>query len=196
MTRFAIVVLLVLGAALIGCKQKASDQSRLEQVPPELMQGQAATSPNAAAGVTWSVPSHWVVAPPRQMRVATYTIPAAGGDEEPAECGVFFFGNDQGGSVDANIERWVQQFEPISAPVRSTRDVNGIQVVLVQIAGAYLAPSGPMMQSQGKKPNFKLLGAIVQAPGGSVFFKLTGPEKTVAACEGDFNNLISSLKKP
>jgi hypothetical protein len=129
------------------------------------------------------------------MRVATYIVPAVEGDAEPAECGVFYFGNDQGGSVDANIDRWVKQFETSSAPVRASRLVGGLNVELVQVAGTYLAPGGPMMQSQGKKENFRLLGAIVRAPEGFVFFKLTGPAKTVTSVEGDFNTLISTLKQ-
>jgi hypothetical protein len=50
-----------------------------------------------------------------------------------------------------------------------------------------------MMQSQGKKEKFRLLGAIVEAPQGSVFFKFTGPANTVAAAEEEFDELIESL---
>ena len=188
--------LLILGFVLIGCNRKQPEQPKAPQQLQELAQAHGGTAPSSVAGVTWSMPQRWVVAPPRQMRVATYSIAPAEGDAEPAECGVFYFGNDQGGSVDANIDRWINQFEVKSAPVRTSKDVNGLTVTLVQIAGTYLAPAGPMMQSQGKKENFKLLGAIVQAPEGSVFFKLTGPARTIAAAEGDFNGLISSVRKP
>jgi len=78
---------------------------------------------------------------------------------------------------------------------RSSRVVNGIKVTLVKISGTYLAPGGPMMQSQGKRENYRLVGAIAEAPEGSVFFKFTGPAATVAAAEENFNGLISSLTK-
>jgi hypothetical protein len=78
---------------------------------------------------------------------------------------------------------------------RSSRDVNGMKVTLVKVSGTYLAPSGPMMQSQGKKENYRLLGAIVEGPEGSVFFKFTGPANTISAAEESFNTLISSLTK-
>jgi hypothetical protein len=39
-------------------------------------------------------------------------------------------------------------------------------------------------------------GAIVEAPEGLVFFKLTGPLNTVAAAEGDFNSLLASVHRP
>jgi len=195
MTRHTTVtILLVLGFGLIDCNNK-SEQPKPPQELQELARAHGAATPNSVAGVAWSLPRRWVVSPPRQMRVATYAVPAVEGGAEPAECGVFYFGNDQGGSVDANIDRWVKQFETNNTPVRASRVVGGLNVELVQVAGTYLAPGGPMMQSLGKKENFKLLGAIVKAPEGSVFFKLIGPANTVASVEGDFNALISSLKK-
>ena len=71
----------------------------------------------------------------------------------------------------------------------------GLRVHRVALAGTYLAPGGPMMQSQGAKPNYRLLGAIVEAPGGLVFFKCTGPAATMTAAEKAFNALIASLTK-
>ncbi len=182
----SIAVVLLL---LAGCAKKQSGEQPAS-TGESLGQGKG-----AVAGIQWTVPKRWSEQGPREMRAATYTIPAAQGDPEPAECAVFYFGNSQGGSVDANIERWVGQFQTGMPPARSEREVNGLKVTLVQIAGAYLAPSGPMMQSQGKKDNYRLLGAIVEGPQGSVFFKLTGPAKTVGECEGEFDAMIGSLAK-
>jgi hypothetical protein len=149
----------------------------------------------SVAGIRWSIPKRWTEQGQRPMRVATYTIPAAEGDNETGECAIFYFGNDQGGTVDQNIERWIGQFETGRVPARSRKDVNGMKVTLVQVAGAYLAPAGPMMQSSGKKENFRLLGAIVEGPEGSVFYKITGPAKTVAGAEGEFNAMVESLAR-
>ena len=52
-----------------------------------------------------------------------------------------------------------------------------------------------MMQSQGKKAGWRLLGAIVEAPDGLVFFKCTGPAATMAKSEKDFQALVKSLSK-
>jgi hypothetical protein len=41
-----------------------------------------------------------------------------------------------------------------------------------------------------------MVGAIIEAPEGLVFFKLTGHLNTVAAAEGDFNSLLESLHRP
>jgi hypothetical protein len=70
-----------------------------------------------------------------------------------------------------------------------------MEVTTVRIGGAYLNPAGPMMESMGKKPGFRLLGAIVAGPQGSVFFKITGPEKTIAAAEAEFEALVGSFSK-
>jgi hypothetical protein len=52
-----------------------------------------------------------------------------------------------------------------------------------------------MMQSSGKKDNFRLLGAIVEGPEGLVFYKFTGPAKTVAGAEGEVSAMVESLAK-
>lgn len=147
-----------------------------------------------AGGVRWSLPAGWTSEPARPMRVATYTIPAARG-AEAGECGVYYFGKGQGGGVEENIARWSQQFQGSPKAVVTWRTVAGLRVHRVVISGAYLAPAGPMMQSQGSRPNYRLLGAIVEAPGGLVFFKCTGSAATMAAAEKGFDALIASLGK-
>jgi|WetSurMetagenome_2_1015567.scaffolds.fasta_scaffold18084_3 hypothetical protein len=188
------VCVLVVGLLVPGCAKE--QQPPKQQEPPSLTQGSGSeATPTSAAGIEWTVPSRWSQHPPRQMRIATYMIPAAEGDPEAAECAVFHFGADQGGDVQSNISRWVNQFEDAGKPVQSTKEVHGLPVTLVTVSGTYLAPGGPMMQSQGKKTNYRLLGAIITAPGGSVFFKLTGPVKTVGTAEQEFDALVGSVVK-
>lgn len=148
----------------------------------------------SAAGLRWTMPAHWKVGSPQPMRVANYTIPAAPG-AEAGGCGVFYFGNGQGGGVDENLARWGGQFEGASAPKKSERTVNGLKVHLIMISGTYLAPSGPNMQSQGKKAGWSLSGAIVEAPEGLVFFKCVGPTATIQKAQPDIDELLKSLTK-
>src|SRR5262245_12714824 len=147
-----------------------------------------------AGGVQWKVPATWREAKAGSMRVATYEVPAAG-SALTGECAVFFFGPGQGGTVDANLERWSRQFEGSPKPERSNRRVNELPVTVVRLMGTYLAPGGPAMQSQGKRPGYRLLGAIVEAPGGLVFFKLTGPGATIANAERSFEELVASISR-
>lgn len=148
----------------------------------------------SAGGVRWTVPARWTVAPAKPMRAATYTIPGAAGAEN-GECGVFYFGTGQGGGVEENLQRWVGQFEGASAPKKSEKTINGMKVHLISVSGTYLAPSGPMMQSQGKKPAWSLSGAIVEAPEGNVFFKCVGPTAVIQKAQPEIDELLKSVVK-
>jgi len=158
----------------------------------------AGRSLTAAGGLTWTLPASWSVEAPRAMRVATYAIPAAAGDTPGAECAVYHFGAGQGGTVDANLDRWIGQFQPLSASKRWTRVVGGIRVNLVDVAGTYTAHGGGMGGGMGGTPSnlpgWRLLGAIAEGRQGSVFFKLAGPAKTVAAAKRDFEAMVGSLQ--
>jgi hypothetical protein len=151
-------------------------------------------SPAAAGGIRWTVPARWTAGAGSAMRVATYTVPAAKG-AEAGECAVFFFGTGQGGGVDDNVARWAKQFEGAPAPKRTTLTVAGMRATRAEVEGTYLAPGGPMMQSTGKRAGYRLLGAIVEAPEGNVFFKLTGPGATVGAAQAEFEALVASIRK-
>jgi hypothetical protein len=157
---------------------------------------------NQAAGLEWDMPSGWTREADRPMRIATYGIPAAPGDAEGAECGVFYFGVGQGGSAEANVDRWASEFEqPNGKASREAAQVEkqsiaGAEVTTVRCAGTYLSSSTPMGPATRKKPNYALLGAIVEAPQGLVFFKLTGPKKTVDAAQPAFQTMLDSFHRP
>ena len=156
----------------------------------------AAAICESAGGIQWIAPTHWKAQPERQMRAATYTVPAAPGDAEAAECAVFYFGPGQGGGVDENIKRWIGQFQggpAASQPSQTT--VAGMKVTTIEHSGTYMAGGGPMMKAGTPKPGYRLIGAIVEAPEGAVFFKLTGPAKTVQAAKPAFDKMLQSITK-
>jgi hypothetical protein len=159
-----------------------------------LSPGLPGSAEGAAGGIRWAVPAGWQIGAPQPMRAASYTIPAAPG-AEAGGCGVFFFGKGQGGSVEDNLQRWVSQFEGASAPKKSEEKIKGLTVHRIDLAGTYLAPSGPMMQSQGKKPGWRLIGAIIEAPEGLVFFKNVGPAATMQKAQPQIEEMIKSITK-
>jgi hypothetical protein len=156
---------------------------------------------DTAGGLSWKAPSSWKAQPQRPMRAATYTVPKAAGDQEDGECAVFYFGPGQGGGVDANIKRWIGQFDaPGGGPAdrlakTSKITVNGLPVTRIDLSGTYKPSAGPMMQASASKPGYRLLGAIVEGPQGAVFFKFTGPAKTVAAHQSAFETLLKSVSR-
>ena len=132
------------------------------------------------------------------MRAATYTIPLAAGDRGVAECVVNYFGVGQGGGVEANLERWKGQVlgpdgKPAPAKV-DKRTIHGVPVVVIDSTGSYTGMGGPMGSGQPVS-GYRLMGAIAEGPGGAIFFKLTGPAKTVAAHEAHFRQMLDSLQR-
>jgi hypothetical protein len=203
------LVLLATLVSLTACKQgtnapdaetPASQQRPVLPTAPGSMP-EMGSAPSQAAGVAWTVPAGWETAAARQMRIATYRIHAIAGDPEDAECAVYFFGPGQGGTVEANLDRWAHQFtapegQPLAPPAKmETRVIAGLKVSTLTASGTYLGAGGMMSQEQVKKPNFRMRGAVVEAPEGLVFFKLTGPLNTVAAAENDFNSLLGSVHR-
>lgn len=132
------------------------------------------------------------------MRVAEYAVPHVAGDPTDAECTVITFGPSQGGSLDDNVNRWVRQFNPLSGPpTKTTLHVGGMNVTRVEVAGSYhpmMMPGAPPAPST--LPGARLVGAIVEAPSGSWFFKLTGPDSTVRAAAPELDALLRSLRVP
>ena len=151
---------------------------------------------DSAAGVHWAPPATWKPQAQRPMRAATYDVPAAPGDSEGAECAVFYFGAGQGGGVQANIDRWLGQFQekPATPPQAHKRTVANMSVTTIEHGGTFLA-GGPMQTNKTAKAGYQMVGVIVEAPEGNVFFKLTGPAKTVKAARLSFDKMIGFLKK-
>jgi hypothetical protein len=125
------------------------------------------------------------------MRAATYTV-------DDAECVVYFFGQGQGGGVQANIDRWAGQFsQPDGKPVTpktANKTIHGLPVTTVAVAGTY-AGMGGMGAPSAPKTGYRMLGAIVENPGGNVFLKFAGPAKTIAANQAKFEQLLNSFHK-
>jgi hypothetical protein len=149
-----------------------------------------------AGGLTWTAPAPFTKRTPKSsMRAAEYGIEG----DTASELGVFYFGADQGGSIDANMERWIGQFtQPDGSKTKAKRDertVNGIDVSLVEATGTFSGgmgmPGGPAPQAQ---ENSMLLAAIAKGPNGPVFFKLTGPKAAVEHAREGFEKLVGSLK--
>jgi hypothetical protein len=150
---------------------------------------------DTAGGIKFAPPADWKSLGQRPMRAGTYLAPAAAGDKEGAELAIFYFGQGQGGDVDANIKRWTAQFDTKEKPRIDKQTVNGMPVTMMDLSGTYIASSGPMMAAKTSKPGYRLLGAIVEGPQGAVFFKFTGPAKTVAAHQAAFQKVVKSVSK-
>jgi hypothetical protein len=153
----------------------------------------------SAAGLHWTDPIGWKNEGSKPMRAVTYSVPPSAGDNESSECVVYFFGAGSGGSIEANMERWKAQVrKPAGTPAdakEGKRTIHGLNVTTLDTSGDYSGMGGPMAAEKTVKANYRLLGAIVEGPGGNLFIKFAGPQKTVAANQKKFETLLTSLQK-
>jgi hypothetical protein len=151
-----------------------------------------------AGALSFKAPSTWKKEQPKSaMRSAQMKIEPATGDTEPAELVVFAFPNGAG-SVESNIDRWEKQFVDADqrtpkAKVEKRKGLN-VDVTRVEVSGRFVAAVTPGAATKNDKPEYRLLGAIVTTAETGYFFKLTGPDKTVAAASKGFDSLIESMK--
>jgi hypothetical protein len=113
--------------------------------------------------------------------------------------GVFRFPGG-GGSTQANVDRWVGQFDqPDGRPskevaVVQTKTVGKLSVTTVSVSGTYQGSmgmrGGPNASAQ---QDAQLLAAIVEGSGNPYFFKLSGPQKTVAIWAKQWEAMTSSF---
>ena len=68
-------------------------------------------------------------------------------------------------------------------------------VAVADLTGTYLFKPFPMAPKATPKPGYRMLAAIVAGSDAPVFFKLTGPVKTVAAAEAGYEKMLGSLKR-
>jgi hypothetical protein len=149
------------------------------------------------SSLKFTVPAGWVEEErTSSMRVAQYRLPKAVSDTEDASVVLYYFGQNQGGSVTANIERWVGQMKQADGDTskKENLEVNGLKVTTVDVAGTYVAETAPGSGTFFNKPGYRLRAAVVETPNGSYYVKLVGPEKTVAQWNESFLSYIKSFE--
>jgi hypothetical protein len=180
------------------CRRCYTSCMRTLMVLVSLCVSSIAVFAESTAGVRWTAPAGWKNEGSQPMRAVTYAIAPASGDTAGAECGVYFFGAGQGGSPEANVERWKGQFHgpdgrPAAAQV-AKRMVRGLRITTIDTSGEYSGLAGPTTP-QAPVAGYRLLGAIIEAPAGNVFVKFTGPAKTIAANRQKFEQLLASFQQ-
>ena len=182
---------LTLAAGGAACSKNFVEPGSVEEVPP---------SQARAVRVEYQAPTGWIEeTPSSRMRQAQYLLPRAGADQEDAELVVFHFPG-QGGSIEANIARWIGQMSrPDGSPATddaeiSHKMVRGQKVTLLEVSGTYQSGGmGPRGQG-ASKTGYRMRGAIVDTNQGPWFFKLTGPAETVGKWSDSWTAFVDSLQ--
>ena len=185
----SIVMLFIMTILIIGCTDKKPDTENVEQsglVPGE---------------ISYSIPADWKSEKPiSSMRKAQYRIPGVEGVED-AEMAVFVFPGT-GGSVKANINRWIGQMkQPDGSDSKEKTEIknltiNNYPVTIMYVTGTFLKSSSPMMMSGPKEelPDYAMLSAIVETSKDPWFFKMVGPQKTIDHWRPEFDKFVNSFK--
>ena len=155
----------------------------------------------ASGELRFKAPDGWTVEKPSSsMRVGQYKLPKAEGDKDDASLVLYFFGSTQGGTSQANIDRWIGQMQqPDGSSSKDkakteTLTINGLKVTTVDVTGTYTAEMGP-----GERfvihddANYRLRAAVIETPKGNYFVKLAGPAKTVSRAGNSRTRIIWSL---
>jgi hypothetical protein len=132
--------------------------------------------------LTLNVPGTWKQEEPaNRLRLAQFAIPAAEGEKDPGELTI---SPPISGTIEANITRWIGQFEADGRELKMTKgETPQGTYILVDLKGTYKKPEGPpVLMKTTPHPGFRMYGIVFSSKeGGNYYFKLTGPEKTVTA---------------
>lgn len=128
--------------------------------------------------------------PTSSMRKAQLSAP---GKDGAADVVFFYFGPGGAGGVQANVDRWMGQFQKVRDKKSEKRTIGGIDVTFVEAAGTFM--SGPPFGQKVPKEGYALRGAIIGAKGGAIFIKMTGPEKSVADATAEFMKMTEKALK-
>ena len=167
-----------------------------------LIGGLTAAAFVSTVALKFDPPAGWVAKPPASsMRIAEFTLPKTGADSEDAALTVYFFGG-QGGSVQANLDRWIGQMSQPDgreskrvAKTSTFKTTSGLAVTLLDVSGTYVAEVQPGSTERFNKPGFRLRAAVIETPGGPYFVKLTGPAATVAKWDDAFLAFLKSARE-
>jgi hypothetical protein len=147
----------------------------------------------------FTIPSKWKIEMVESpARGGQWRVPPLHGDGHGGEVVVFFFGPGIGGGWKENIEAWIGTMfnaagHPAAAEVKH-HTTGGFKISQVVIFGTYnqvvSLPGVPPVP----KSNYGLLGAVIENPQGTIYWRFTGPEALITANLPLFNKVIDSVK--
>lgn len=188
-------IVLVVSLAVWACgKQGPTANSGMQS-------NTAQANTNASGDLHFKAPDGWVTEKASSsMRVAQYKLPKAEGDNDDALLVLYYFGAAQGGTPQANIDRWIAQMQqPDGSSSKDkakteTTTINGLKVTTVDVSGTYTAEMAPGSGSFHNDTNYRLRAAVVETPKGNYFVKLAGPSKTVARWDQVYTDYLKSFE--
>jgi hypothetical protein len=138
-----------------------------------------------------TAPAQWKsIAPSSSVIAAEFVLPRAEGDNEDGRLTI----STAGGTVEANIDRWKGQFDPQPQTASQEEvDAAGMKITIVDLSGDFNDQRGPIAPAV-KRPNYRMIAAIIPRDGQLYFIKATGPQKTIANHAEAIHAFIRSVR--
>ncbi len=152
------------------------------------------------AGLKFTVPSRWLAeTPANPVRAGQWLIPALHGlAGQDGQAAALYFGPGAGGSAKENIEAWASSMVDATGrpanPTVTTHQAGSFKVTVVTIFGTYSDPAPLPGIPPASRPSYGLLGAIVEGPQGSIYWRFIGPDTLIAADVPLFTRILDSVK--
>jgi hypothetical protein len=141
-------------------------------------------------------PSNWEKVPPKSGIVQHEFRAPKEAKEDAARITIM----QASGGIDANIDRWVGQFEGVEkkdAKIEK-KEVAGSKIHIVDIAGTFKESMGGGPFAPGpvkKRENYRMLGVIIETKdAGTTFIKMTGEQPIVEQLSEGFKKSLDDLK--
>jgi hypothetical protein len=150
-------------------------------------------------GLGFTVPSKWIgEAPAAPARAGQWRVPPRGRTGEGGELVAFYFGPGKGGTAKDNIDDWIgtmfkAEGHPAAAEVKN-REKGGAKISQVVVFGTYAEPVPIAGIPPVSRPDYGLIGTVIENAQGNVYWRLTGPEPLITANLPLFNQMIDSVK--
>ena len=141
-------------------------------------------------------PGSWKKVKPKfQFYHAEFSIPKVEGD--PNDGRITF--SQVGGSIDANLDRWVGQFKDLKnddadSVKKVAKEFADTPVQIIHIKGTFMEGAGGPFGKKTEREDYVLMGAALETGSGSnVYIKAYGPSKTMEKNHEHLKNLLEKM---
>jgi hypothetical protein len=185
--RFAMTALLLSGCSQgstpdVSTRETNSPKGELRNLSPDQVE---------LDSIRLTAPAQWRKTEPGTTFVAAeFVLPRAEADNEDGRLTI----STAGGSLETNIDRWKGQFDP--QPQQASLevvDVADVKITIVDLSGDFNDQRGPFAPAV-KRPNYRMIAAVIPLEGQFSFIKATGPQKTIATHAGAIHAFIRSVR--
>ncbi len=154
--------------------------------------------------LTLIAPEEWVKGQPKSS-IVQYEFSAPKLEEKDKAKAARITFTASGGTIDANISRWFDQFEQPDKSATKDKaklekfEADGQTIHWVDIPGTFKDTMGAGPFAPSKAPtmreNYRMLGAIIETKKmGNHYVKITGPTETVEKLAEGFKKMLKELK--